>query len=630
VTAFSNPQSPETTTGAMYRHIVEAVPEGIWVVDRQGRTLFSNRRMAEILAGDYVSMTDRNCFDCVFPEDMAEAQLQFARGLSGDCPPFDFRLRRDDGSAVWVSIACMLVRDEAGTELGILGLFSDISERKRADEGLRASEERLRSLVDGAPVMTWMTGPDRQGTYYNVQALTFAGLTAAQLEGEGCHQLIHPDDLEPYLAATAAAAGERAPFSTEVRLRRADGEYRWMLVSGVPRMVNGEFHGHIHTGVDVTDLKRSYEQRLASQNLESLGVLAAGVAHDFNNLLGAIIVRSESAREDLPPGAPAAVDVEQIRRTAIRASQIVSQLMTFAARESAPSDTVDLSTLVSEMLDLLKVSISKSAILATELAPGLPPIRANPAELRQVVMNLILNASEALAGKPGTITITTARASGAGSTPAVRLEVRDTGCGIAPELKNRIFDPFFTTRFAGRGLGLSTVQGIVRRLEGSIEVESTPGEGSRFLIFLPSAAEDRAPEPAVATRPPAATEAPATVLFVEDEPSIRTAVARLLRRKNFQVLEAGDGATALALLASDPAAIDLVVLDVTLPGIPGTEVFDGLRRIKPAVRIVLSTAYSRERAESEFRHGGPWGFIRKPYETSELVELLRRTLAGDA
>jgi two-component system, cell cycle sensor histidine kinase and response regulator CckA len=628
--ASPNPQFHEATTGAMYRLIVEAVPEGIWVVDRQGRTLFSNRRMAEILGGDFASMTTRSCFDCVFPEDLAEAQRQFARGLAGDRPPFDFRLRRDDGSVVWVSIACMLVRDEAGNELGLLGLFSDISERKRVDDALRASEERLRSLVDAAPVMTWMTGPERQGTYYNVQALTFAGLTTADLVGEGCHQLIHPDDLEPYLAATAAAAEERAPFSAEVRLRRADGEYRWMLVSGVPRMVNGEFHGHINTGVDVSDLKRSYEQRLASQNLESLGVLAAGVAHDFNNLLGAIIVRSESAREDLPSGAPAADDVEQIRRTAIRASQIVSQLMTFAARESAPSDTVDLSVLVREMLDLLKVSISKSAILATDLVPALPPIRANPAELRQVVMNLIINASEALAGKPGTITITTARGSGAGAAPAVRLEVRDTGCGIAPGLKNRIFDPFFTTRFAGRGLGLSTVQGVVRRLEGSIEVESTPGEGTRFLILLPAVSEDHAHEPAVAARDSAVAESAATVLFIEDEPSIRSAVARLLRRKNFQVVEAADGSAAIALLASDPAAIDLVVLDVSLPGMPGTEVFRELRHIKPGIKIILSTAYSRERAESEFGHDGLWGFIRKPYETSELVELLRHTLAGAA
>jgi PAS domain S-box-containing protein len=613
----------------MYRRIVEAVPEGIWLTDPQGLTVFSNRRMAQILGVDFESMAGMSCFACVFPEDMAEARMQFERGLAGDRPPFDFRLRRGDGSAIWVSIACMPIRDEGSSLLGILGLFSDIDERKRAEEALRESEERLRSLVDSAPVITWMTGPDKKGTFYNAQALAFTGLPLEELVGDGCIALLHPEDRDRYQAVTSAAVEARAPFSTEVRLRRADGEYRWMMVSGLPRVASGIFLGHIGTGVDVTALKRSYEQHLASQKLESLGVLAAGVAHDFNNFLGAIVVRAETAQSDIGPGSRAADDLDQIRLTALRAAQIVSQLMTFAGHESAASDAIDLSQLVNEMLGLLKVSISKTARLRTELAAGLPPVHANPAEIRQLVLNLIINASEALEGRSGFITIITESAPlGAQSTEGVRLAVEDTGIGIAPELKSRIFDPFFSTRSAGRGLGLATVQGIVRRLGGSIDVESVPGRGSRFAVLLPATAS-AAPRETREVAPPPAPPAPAaTVLFVEDEPSMRSAVTKLLRRRNFDVLEAADGMSAVELLRSDPGRVDVVLLDVTLPGMPGREVFDRLRRIKPDLKVVLSTAYSRERTMSEFRERNTSGFIRKPYQTRDLVELLLRAIGA--
>jgi two-component system cell cycle sensor histidine kinase/response regulator CckA len=617
----------DKVSGPMYRRIVEAVPEGIWLTDPQGLTVFSNRRMAQILGVDFESMAGMSCFACLFPEDVAEARMQFERGLAGDRPPFDFRLRRADGSAIWVSIACMPVRDEDSSLFGILGLFSDITERKRTEDALRQSEERLRSLVDSAPVITWMTGPDQKGTFYNVQALAFTGLRLDEIVGDGYISLLHPEDRDRYLEVTSAAAAARAPFSTEVRLRRADGEYRWMMVSGLPRVSNGIFLGHIGTGVDVTALKRSYEQHLASQKLESLGVLAAGVAHDFNNFLGAIVVRAESAQTDIGPGSRAADDLDQIRLTALRAAQIVSQLMTFAGHESAPSEAIDVSRLVNEMLGLLKVSISKNARLRTELAADLPAIHANPAEIRQLLLNLIVNASEALEGRIGFITINTARAT-LDSADAVRLDVEDTGIGIAPELKSRIFDPFFTTRSAGRGLGLSTVQGVVRRLGGSIEVESTPGRGSRFAVLLPSiAAAPQGEFREIALPPPPAAPA-ATVLFVEDEPSMRSAVTKLLRRRNFHVIEAADGVSAVELLRSDPSRIDVVLLDVTLPGMTGREVFDRLRGIKPDVKVVLSTAYSRERTMSEFRERNTSGFIRKPYKTNDLVEMLLRAVGA--
>jgi two-component system, cell cycle sensor histidine kinase and response regulator CckA len=348
------------------------------------------------------------------------------------------------------------------------------------------------------------------------------------------------------------------------------------------------------------------------------------VAHDFNNLLGAIVARAESAQSELTPSSPATDDVDQIRVTALRAAEIVSQLMTFARQENAPSSAIDLSSLVAEILDLLKFSIAKTAILQTDLAAHMPLLHANAAEIRQVVMNLIINASEALDGKPGTITITTAAGSLPGtSRAAVLLEVRDTGCGMTDDTQARIFDPFFTTHFMGRGLGLSAVQGIVRRHGGSIEVESTPGKGSRFTVALPCA-----PGPAAAPSPPAESAGSSPkrggrVLFIEDEDPLRSVIARMLRKKNFEVIEAADGTVGIEMLNSSPG-VDVVLLDVTLPGVSGRELFDELHRIQPGAKIILSTAYSRETAMSEFAGRDIWGFIRKPYRTEELVALLQQ------
>ena len=219
----------------LYRRIVEAVPEGIWVVDAQGGTIFSNRRMAEILGVDYASMPEQSCFACVYPEEVEDAQRHFARTFAGDSRPFDFRLRRADGSPIWVSISCMPVQDDAGGTIGLLGLFSDISERKRAEAALRESEERFRNMADTAPVMIWVTGPDRQFTFVNKTWLDFTGRTLEQELGSGWTANIHPDDLQRCAEVFGAAFDAHRNFQMECRMRRADGEYRSVLCSGIPR-----------------------------------------------------------------------------------------------------------------------------------------------------------------------------------------------------------------------------------------------------------------------------------------------------------------------------------------------------------------------------------------------------------
>jgi len=383
----------------------------------------------------------------------------------------------------------------------MLGLFADITERRQAGAALRESEERFRNMADSAPVLIWLTGPDKVLTFFNKTWLDFVGRTLEQESNNGWVQNVHPDDVDQCFAIYSAAFDARERFHVECRLRRADGEYRWMLCSGIPRYAaDARFAGYIGTDIDITDLRRAQDEALARQKLESLGVLAGGIAHDFNNLLGSILMNAELVLSQLPVDSPVCDDVGTIKTVASRAAEIVAQMMAYAGNEGVEFERVDLSVLVAEMLQLLKVSITKRAVLRVNLPENLPPVSANAAQLRQVVMNLITNASEAIGETGGVITVTTSKVridggssegnpSGLPFDDYVQLQVSDTGGGMTEEVRARMFDPFFTTKMPGRGLGLSAVQGIMRTHGGTINVVSAPGRGSCFEILLPCCSE---------------------------------------------------------------------------------------------------------------------------------------------
>jgi PAS domain S-box-containing protein len=376
-------------------------------------------------------------------------------------------------------------------------LQQELIQRRLAEQALRESEERFRSLADTAPVAIWVTDPDRLGSFFNKQALTFTGRTMEELRGNRWTELVHPDDRNGVCSIYHSAVVARRPFRMECRMQRADGQYRWVLNTGIPRFVERVYVGHIGTVVDTTDLKVSHEQMLATQKLESLGALAAGIAHDFNNMLGAIFAEADVALLETTPDSPGRENIERIKAVAVRASEIVKLLLTYAGGTQAAMEEVDLSLIVEEMLDLLQGSISEKAVLRCNLPKDLF-IRANAAQIRQVVLNLIKNAGEAIEAHGGFIELTTARVhmgqpTGAQCPPGVpageyiRLEVSDTGCGMTEEVQARAFDPFYTTKFLGRGMGLAVVHGILRSHGGHIQILSGPGTGSTFQVVLPCA-----------------------------------------------------------------------------------------------------------------------------------------------
>jgi two-component system cell cycle sensor histidine kinase/response regulator CckA len=362
---------------------------------------------------------------------------------------------------------------------------------------------------------------------------------------------------------------------------------------------------------------------------------SSSVAHDFNNLLGSILAETELAETELAVGSPPAQELQTIKSVAIRAGEMVRELMIYSGQDDAILDSVDLSQLVAEMLELLKLSISKYATLMVDLPPNLPAVRASAVQIRQVVMNLITNASEALGDQEGVISVTIAVVgtgqdsfSDSQADPSqgeyLRLEVRDTGCGMTEAVQSRIFDPFFTTKFAGRGLGLAAVQGIICSHGGRIDVVSAPGQGSRFEILLPYVSQ---PVGVTRTVPTSAAElggVAGAVLVVEDEGIPRRAVSKMLRKEGFLVVEAGDGKTGATLFRANEPDIDVVLLDVTLPGMSGREVLEELRRIRPDVKVILTSAYGQDKAFNSVGGPNPWGYVRKPYQLSELTNLLRK------
>ena len=528
-------------------------------------------------------------------------------------------------------------------------------------ERLSESEERFRTMADTAPVMIWVAGPDKLCTYFNKCCLDFTGQSLEEKIGEGWIAGLHPGDREWFLAAYTSAFDAGHEFHVPFRLRRADGEYRWVLTTGVPRYTPaGVFAGYIGSCVDITELRRTQDQALARHKLESVGVLAGGIAHDFNNLLGGILAEAELAAMDLKHGESPLGGVERIRVAAIRGAEIVRELMIYSGQDKGdPAVPVDLSRLVEEILELPKVSISKHAVLQFDLERHLAPVLGRASQIRQIVMNLVINASEAIGEQDGVIRVSTSRTilprevvannSRLSSGDYLTLAVSDTGAGISEELQAKIFDPFFTTKFDGRGLGLAVVQGIVRDHGGAVHLVSTPGKGTRFDIFLPCVSET-APlvDPTVthsATTNSSTSHSDmthstnaavsvnghrsrvGTILVVEDEAQLRLAVAKMLRKKGFAVIEASDGSSALEQFRAHTDEIDIILLDITLPGTSSREVFEQSLRLRPALKIILTSAYSRETVDSIFAGLQFESFVRKPFELVELIRLLRVALS---
>jgi two-component system cell cycle sensor histidine kinase/response regulator CckA len=529
-------------------------------------------------------------------------------------------------------------------------LEKEIAERKRVEAALRESEETYRALVETT------------GTGYVILDLEGRVLDAngeyVRLTGRSDVSQVLGHKVTEWTSSRDAARNAEAVRRCVERgfIRNLEIDYVSEAGTCIPIEVNATV---LSRGNDtcIVSLCRDVSARrwaaaerrkldtrmLQVQKLESLGVLAGGIAHDFNNLLVGILGNIDLAAADLPASSPVRQFLLEAEKTAQRAAELCRQMLAYSGKGRFVVQRLDLRELVEDVTQMLQVSISKKAILRYDFAADVPAVEADATQLRQVLMNLVINASEALGEHGGVISIATGvlvcdRAylagthadDGIGEGTYACLTVSDTGCGMDEATKTRLFEPFFTTKFTGRGLGLSGVLGVVRGHKGAIEVQSEPGRGTIFRVLLPAAnlpAERREAELAVD-----GWRGSGTILLADDEEVVRTVGRHMLERMGFRVLLANDGLEAVRMLQEsrnlDDGKIICAILDMTMPTLSGEETFTELRRLQLDLPIILSSGFSEQDVTQKFSGKNLAGFIQKPYQTAALAATLRTVLSG--
>jgi PAS domain S-box-containing protein len=562
----------------------------------------------------------------------------------------EHRVRRVDGSLGWTFSRAIPIQNADGEIIEWFGAATDITDRKRAEEALRRSEARWTATIENLEAAVIIATDTEQVIYRNPAALTMHGFTSEQKglgplqEMSRIFQLWTPDGRLLTLEEWPMRRIKRGEIVNhlELLLRRPDQGWE-KIISYSGALVQSAIGERLMfvSAQDLTDQRKAEKALRESEKLESLGTLASGIAHDFNNLLGGVLAQADLATAGLAAGSYPDEELETIREITIRGADIVRQLMIYAGKESDVFEFIDVSNTVREMYGLLKSAISKRAELVTDLSEHLPAIKARPAQLRQIVMNLVVNASDAMKDSNGIIRVTTRRVTlgpnDAGVTMKrligdeyVQLEVSDTGNGMSDEIRARIFDPFFTTKSSGRGLGLPVIHGIVQSLHGAIRVESEVGKGTTFQILIPSAGTGArlTGDTNTGIEQELHRSLDATVLLVEDEVSLRLAVKKMLTKSGFTVLEAGDGSEAVKLLHSEASRIDLMILDITLPGRSSHEVLREAVESLPEIKVIITSAYGEEMARASLTASQVRGFVRKPFQLSTLVATLRNALSS--
>lgn len=620
---------------ARFEALAEACLDGVIIVV-EGEVVEVNRAGAEMLGlrpGDMIARRIREYFD---EEHFKIVAANISAGLE---EPYEVYVRRPDGTRLPVEI-----RGKNVTYLGRSAratLVRDITERRRAEARLGRWEHLFRNAHFGVATF----GSDLRFDLVNAAFSRMHDEGSEGLIGQSIWRVVSGGS-RPRVEAELARVPVEGRRVFECTHQRKDGAEFPVLVD-VSAVRQEETPG-LYYAAHVRDLSSEKQAERAralleervrhGEKLESLGILAGGIAHDFNNLLVGILGSADVLLADLPEDSPARADAEQLRNAARRASELTQQMLAYSGKSRFVLSAVQLNELVRELEPLL--TLPRGRPLALELSDDLPPVRADATQLRQVLMNLITNASDALPRQGGRISV---RTGVHGESPNgyififptgellvgdyLFVEVTDNGAGMTPETVARMFEPFFTTKFAGRGLGLAAALGIVRAHRGAILVRSIPGEGTSVRVLLPAGATEDLPAPRPAEEPsPTPWRASGRALVVDDEVAVRHVAQAILSRAGFEVALAEDGARALELLEQEPEAFRLVLLDMTMPGMTGAEVYRAIRARWPELAILLSSGYDESEAVAEIGADTPVHFIQKPYEVATLLSRVRTVL----
>ncbi|MGV6851917.1 MAG: hybrid sensor histidine kinase/response regulator, partial [bacterium] len=619
-----------------YKHIFNATNEAIFIVDfdsgqfveaNSAALKLSGYSIEELLgkSGYLFSNQDHDTTAALFKQKKQELETH---GYSS----FEWLSKAKDGKLVWIAVHCKLAQIAGQKRLVIVA--RDIGRSRKKNEDLKASEERFRTLVESS--YDCIAIYDIKGTilYSSNSVKRMLGFTPDELNGTYSFNYFHPDDRKHIKELVYTIIDKPGAMVQSVsRLIDKNGKEVWVDFVIQNLTHQPAVNGFIANFSDITERKNLELQMQQAQKLESLGVLAGGIAHDFNNLLTSIIGNTDLATLNLSEQSPAQENLKEIDVSAQRAADLCQQLLAYSGRGKFQVKHLNINFVLNETMRLVTSSISKKAILSFELEENLPSIYVDETQLKQVMMNLIINASDALENQPGSIVITTGAIDCDRECLAnsyiddkleegvyVFIEVKDSGTGIEPTNIQKIFDPFYTTKFVGRGLGLVAVLGIVRSHQGAIKVESTPGEGTRFKILFPGQTDTTQKQiTPLASQP---SQCRGTVLVVDDEVSIRNLASKTLEKMGLTVLTAIDGIDAIELLKKHQNVIDIILLDMTMPKLDGAETYKELKKINPEIKVILSSGYSKQEITSRFKPNDLVDFLQKPYKAQELTEAI--------
>jgi two-component system, cell cycle sensor histidine kinase and response regulator CckA len=629
----------------LYRTLVEHSFDAIYMLN--GRHYeYVNPRFCEITGYTYTELTSPDFDYNVFlgPESRAFMEERFRARMSSAPIPGQYDLRINTRSGTTVDVEVSTIQLDPGESPRVLGIMRDVTGRRKAEEELRRSESMMKSVLSSMSESVFVFDPD--GRFVFVSSPSIELLAPPEQFLSKSYREILPPSVADALAGALARAAEGQSSDFEYSMDLPDMGQAWFEAHLTPVQSGGGFQGSLAVVREVTERRRHEEEQRRfqeqirqTQKLESLGLLAGGIAHDFNNLLMGILGNAELAAVEIGGSSTAISHIRQIETAARRSAELCRQMMAYSGRGRVTTEKIDVNSIIRSIADLMKVNMPEGAVIRFDLAREIPRIEGDPSQISQVVMNLVLNATEAMLDGAGSITVQTRTMfcdreylgksyinDDLDQGEYVYVEVTDTGCGMDRGTLTRIFDPFFSTKFPGRGLGLAAVLGIVRGHKGAVRVYSEPGRGTTFKILLPAlsapASSEGVPEP------DSAGCASGRILVIDDEDIVRNVVVRMLQKLGFTVDAAADGTSGLAMFQAGSPAYSCVLLDLAMPGMDGSEVLKAIRALSPTVKILVSSGYNESEVLERLGECPPDGVIQKPFRIERLESAIRESVSG--